>query len=261
MICRLCGNRHLFLFYTQGSRGQYRFFKCPACGLVNYDLSGGLDQDKYGTFFPDPLDARLKVNKSQDLTYRFIEKHIRPKGRLADIGCGNGELLLKAKMNGWTVLGFELSPILAGSIRSRFGIEVEEKNFLEIAESSYEPFDVVVLRHVLEHLPDPVLAMKKIGGLLRPGGCAVLEFPNIEAWDLRVKRRLSGLGLHRKRYPDRYMPGHCNEFSHKSFSILAEITGFEIRIWETYSYIAFANYLLHLAPVGGKARALVQKNE
>ncbi|MHB9027165.1 MAG: class I SAM-dependent methyltransferase [Candidatus Latescibacterota bacterium] len=259
MRCRLCGSSNLFLYFTQGNRGEYKFFKCSTCGLVNYDLSGGLDQEKYGTVFPDPMDNRLKTNRSQELTWKFIEKHIPRKGSLIDIGCGNGRLLLSARTNGWQVHGLELSPMLAEAIRTRFGIEVEAVNFLDSGESSAGQFDVAVMRHVLEHLPDPVAAMRKIGGLLKPNGYAVLEFPNIEAWDLKVRRRMRSLGLHRKKYRPDYRPGHCNEFSRTSFRLLAETAGFEVRIWETYSLPMLANLFLHLVPVGGKARALVQK--
>ena len=45
--CRLCGSSDLHLFYTQGNRDQYRFYRCAGCLLVNYDLAGGLNQGKY----------------------------------------------------------------------------------------------------------------------------------------------------------------------------------------------------------------------
>lgn len=129
------------------------------------------------------------------------------------------------------------------------------RNFLEFDDSGAVKYDVVVLRHVLEHLPDPVLAMRKINGLLVPGGRAILEFPNIAAWELTLKRRMKNLGLHRKKYRDGYVPGHCTEFSRKSFGFLAAAAGFEIEVWETYSYHPFTNFLLGCIPAGVKARA------
>ena len=35
MECRLCGGSDLTLYYTQGDRDQFRFYRCQACGLVN----------------------------------------------------------------------------------------------------------------------------------------------------------------------------------------------------------------------------------
>lgn len=117
MECRLCGSGDLSLYYTQGNHDEYRYYRCARCGLVNYDLSGGLDQEKYGEVFTDPRDGRLKFNAGQSATFRFIRKHLREKGRLLDIGCGNGRLLMLARDAGWEVAGLELSPPSRGGGR------------------------------------------------------------------------------------------------------------------------------------------------
>ena len=46
---------------------------------------------------------------------------------------------------------------------------------------------MVSLRHVLEHLPQPRLAMERISALLRPGGWLLVEIPNIEGWSKRYQ--------------------------------------------------------------------------
>ena len=54
MDCKLCGERDLPLFYTQGDRDQYRFYRCPRCRLVVYDTSTGVSQEKYVLHAVDP---------------------------------------------------------------------------------------------------------------------------------------------------------------------------------------------------------------
>lgn len=260
MICRLCRGEALSLYYTQGNHEEFKFYKCADCGLVNYDLAGGLNQEKYAGSYPDPKDDSLKTNRTQTLTFRFITDHLPERGRILDIGCGNGRLLKLFRDRGWEVHGLELSPVLARQVRDTLDIPVEAADFLEY-QGERERFDVVVLRHVLEHLPSPQAAMNRLNALLRPGGHAVLEFPNIEAWELKLKRWLSRRGWRRKTYRADYKPGHCNEFCRGSFALLAEQTGFRVRVWETYSYKPVLNWIYNRVPVGSKARVILEKTE
>jgi SAM-dependent methyltransferase len=257
--CRLCGSEHLRLYYTQGNDRAFKFYKCGVCGLVNYDMSTGLDQAKYAVTYQDPFDDGIWVNKAQTATYEFLKANLNLRGRLLDIACGNGRLLALARDDGWEVKGLELSSSLAQEIEKKLGIQVYNMDFLEHQVGDEGGYDVVVLRHVLEHVPDSISALNKIGALLKPGGYAVLEFPNIEAWDLKIKRFLQRTGLDHKKYKGEYKPGHCNEFSWKSFSYLCSRTGFRILLWQTYSYKPILKVIYEHLKIGSKARTIIRK--
>lgn len=259
MHCRICNKEKLDFYYSQGNSGEYKFYKCSSCGVVNYDLSTGLDQKKYGGYFTDPFDESDKINKAQQLTFRFIKSNLKETGKAIDIGCGNGKLLHLLKQEGWEVKGLELSSLLADSIKEKLSIEVKVADFLTYEPGKSDLYDLVTLRHVLEHLPDPVLAMKKINSFLNSGGYAVLEFPNIEALDLKFKRFLQRKNIYQKKYREDYIPGHCNEYSKSSFEYLAAKTGFELVEFETYSYNPFRNYLYNRFPIGDKVRTIIRK--
>lgn len=261
MTCRLCGSADLKLHYTQGNQGEFRFYSCLQCSLVNYDLSPGLSQEKYSGAPPDPFDNMLKTNRAQSQTYDFLARRIHGKGKLLDIGCGNGRLLHLAQQDGWAVKGLELSPALAETAAKRLNVEVIAGDFLEFDPPVKGSFEVVVMRHVLEHLPEPLKAMAKVNSLLKTGGFALLEFPNIEAWDLKFKRFLRRIGLRRKKYRPAYVPGHCCEYNRRSFTYLASRTGFKIIIWQTYSYHPITNFIMNRSRIGDKARTMVKKIE
>lgn len=258
MQCRLCGSGELILYYTQGNNNQYKFYKCRNCKLVNYDLSDGLDQGKYTLSYTDPLIKNHKINIDQIETYNFIKKNIKAKGKMLDIGCGNGRLLLSAKEDGWDVKGIELSEKFGREIKERFNIEVEIINFFDY-RNQLSKYDVIVIRHVLEHLPEPISAMNKINENLIIGGFGILEFPNIESLNLKLKRFMSKIGLLKKSYLNEYVPGHCNEYSKSSFNYLAEKTGFKLLKWELYSSTHRFSKLLTLFNISAKARVLIQK--
>jgi len=224
-------------------------------------LSGGVEQGQYTKIVVDPRDDSNSRNHDNDQAFLFLQKHVPTPGRLVDIGCGNGRLLWVAKQAGWQVKGLELGAEMARYAAERVGCEVVANDFLadEPPPGDREAFDVVSLRHVLEHLPYPRLAMEKISGLLRPGGWLLIEIPNIEGWSKRWVRFITRTGLHKRRFPPDLMPGHCCEYSRQSFTALMERSGYRVLCWETYTKKRFGNWILARLPVGTKARALVQR--
>ena len=44
-----------------------------------------------------------------------------------------------------------------------------------------EAFDVIFLGHMAEHLPDPLLVLRRLRQLLTPGGLIVLDQPNLDS--------------------------------------------------------------------------------
>jgi SAM-dependent methyltransferase len=163
-----------------------------------------------------------------------------------------------ARRDGWTVHGVELFPEQATLVRETLGLDVEAAD-LDSYHGTPASWDVVILTHVLEHLSDPVGALRKIRDLLKPAGIGVLEFPNIDALDALVRRFLRRTHLHRHRYPPDYVPGHVQEFCHASFALAAERAGLLLEHWETYAVNPLKYALYRQVPLGNKARVLVRR--
>lgn len=260
--CRLCGESELSLYYTLGCDGRFRYFKCSNCTLVNYDLATGLDQTQYEASHIDPRDDSLTFNRDRDQSFHALMRDVSPPGRLLDIGSGNGRLLHVARQAGWQVKGLELSATMAAFVRQELDIAVEVANFLETTPSLEDAgsFDVVVLRHVLEHLLDPLITLEKISVLMKPDGYLLLEMPNIEAMTKRWSRFVVGAGFHKRHFDADFQAGHCNEYSKRSMRYLAEKTGFKVVRWETYSRKPLPNWFYNRVPIGNKARALLRRS-
>ena len=47
-----------------------------------------------------------------------------------------------------------------------------------------DPFDLIILSHVLEHFPDPLGVVERVLERLNPGGVLYIEVPNIRAFCL-----------------------------------------------------------------------------
>ena len=259
--CRLCARTELYLYHSMGSDGRYRYYRCNHCKLVNYDHATGLGQEQFAVLDKDPTDDTDRWNQQKDQSFRFISHYLPPSGSMLDIGCGSGRLMYVARRAGWKVKGLELSAPMAEFVYDKLGEEVVIADFLTMEPRAISdiPFDLICLRHVLEHLPDCLLAMRKLRNLLQPGGHILIEIPNVESVSKKVKRFLTNTGLRRAKYPAGMVIGHANEFCRASFEYLLKETGFTLSHWETYSNKPVANYIYNRVHIGSNARALIKR--
>lgn len=100
--------------------------------------------------------------------------------RLLDVGCASGDWLIEMQALGWRVAGVELDEQAAGAARDR-GLEVVVGAFPAV-ENLSGPFDAVALRQVIEHLPDPVAALRRVRDLLDRRGILLLATPLADGW-------------------------------------------------------------------------------
>jgi 2-polyprenyl-3-methyl-5-hydroxy-6-metoxy-1,4-benzoquinol methylase len=107
--------------------------------------------------------------------------------RALEVGCGAGKLLKALARAGWQAEGVEWDEKAAEIARRATGLQVTVGDFQNTA-FPFASYDLVVLHHVLEHLPDTQGCLRKIADILAPGGRAVLIYPNIESLGARIFR-------------------------------------------------------------------------
>jgi SAM-dependent methyltransferase len=81
-----------------------------------------------------------------------LEKQLKPRANVLDVGCGSGRDLLWFKERDYTVVGFEKSKGLAALARKIVGCEVIEGDF-ETYDFSRLSMDAILLVGALVHLP------------------------------------------------------------------------------------------------------------
>jgi SAM-dependent methyltransferase len=143
----------------------------------------------------------------------------RGQGRYLDVGCGSGGSLGVAQVLGWQVAGIEMDAAAADKAR-RFAHEVHVGDVLA-APFSAGRFDVVTAFHVLEHVADPVVVVRRMLQWLAPDGLAIIEVPNAGGLGARLfGRAWSGLEL----------PRHLSHFTPESLGRVVQQAGGRV-VW------------------------------
>jgi 2-polyprenyl-3-methyl-5-hydroxy-6-metoxy-1,4-benzoquinol methylase len=110
-----------------------------------------------------------------------------PKGtaRILDVGCGPATVLALLRSRGFLVQGLDMSSEAAAIAKRRYGVDVKVGT-LDGNVFATSVFDVVVLLHTLEHVPDPHHVLREADRLLAPGGRLVIQVPNVDSYQCRV---------------------------------------------------------------------------
>lgn len=139
----------------------------------------------------------------------------RGAGDVLDIGCGRGDQAAAFAAAGWRVCGLDMSPGAVAAARAA-GIEAEVGT-IETAPWPPASFDLVILSHSLEHMPDPAGALRKARALLRSPGALIVVVPDWDSWQRKV---FGGHWAHID------VPRHLQHFTAEGLHRLAREAGF-----------------------------------
>jgi len=142
--------------------------------------------------------------------------------RVFEVGCGEATFLDALRRlygrRGWTLSGCALTAEIVDVCLSK-GFNVMRGRFedLPLQKSSV---DVLLMFHLIEHLPEPILALTKAYDICAPGGLLVVETPNTMSLDARI--------FARHYWFDYQFPRHWYVFNRHSLVKALRSLGYEI---------------------------------
>ena len=156
---------------------------CHECGLLFVDPQPAQDVlDAY--YAPDggwqasrdekKLPAQMRTKGAAPAMFAALDRYFpatspNPGARVFDFGCGPGVWLNSFQDRGWDTYGLEPANHEAFVRHKR----------LDAIPSSPQ-FELLLVYHVLEHLPRPLETMKELVQSLVPGGYCLISVPRLD---------------------------------------------------------------------------------
>jgi len=104
------------------------------------------------------------------------------KGKILDIGCGEGELLIKATLLGYDIVGMDRSENeldVAKETAKLSNIDISTVlGSIENIPFKKETFDIIVMGEILEHLENPLKSLQYVLEFLKPDGKLLITTPS-----------------------------------------------------------------------------------
>ncbi len=214
--------------------------QCGNCGHVfldSFDHVGSEyftnDQFLLSKPFLEGIDARLRHYEHEN---QERAKRVGPlvlNKTVLDYGCGAGALLEKIAGLASSIDGLEPTHSFRERLMAR-----GHKTHADLGELD-RSYDVILMFHVLEHLPDPVAVIKTCVERLTPGGLLYIEVPNINdalltLFDVQKYREFH------------FFRDHLHYFSRHSLSEAIKCAGAEVLTISGHNRFGLANHLYWL---------------
>lgn len=254
-VCRICHNQDHHTPYRLremllGTRDLFDYFQCHTCGCLQIakipeDLSHYYPDNYHSADLKRPsLTRKIKpfINRKRvnhvlnqanflgavgqtllkPLSYLewVVRAGLDQKARILDVGCGKGNILITMAQSGFSQL-VGIDPFLIGTMTLAEGIPLVKQDIVALAHAQAESsFDMVMMHHSFEHMPDPRSALQAAYHLLSPQGTLLIRIPTVDCWAWEH---------YREHWFSADAPRHLYLHSHRSFERLTQEAGFSIQ--------------------------------
>ena len=159
-------------------------------GRLHFMLPGKFDENYFKTeAYAEVSFARFSQYWWSNRFYALLARRHAPRnGRVLEVGCGLGHLLV------WLVDRYQVygTDINAWALRqARQNVKGGHFTLIsaeDLGAFSDGAFQIVIAKHVLEHLPHPGRAVAEMSRVLAPGGILLAATPNLDSAMRAVKK-------------------------------------------------------------------------
>lgn len=187
-------------------------YQCGVCGLVQLPEpmeTGFYDDYEMATSFSPNFRGYLS-----ELANMFCATFEDARGRLLEVGCGDGTFMSCLSERGFEVYGVEPSRPFRSAAEEK-GFRVFDTYVGPDSPVAGAPYDAFVTRQVLEHVFDIQGFLRGIRMSVAPGAPGLVEVPNLAK------------SVSDRRFYD-FFPDHVNYFSSHALRRALEVNGFDV---------------------------------
>jgi len=199
------------------TRGHLQLVVCEDCGFV-FNQTFSLSKLSYGEKYDNAQDFSPMFEKhiSNLVNHLVLEKNVK-NCNIVEVGCGKGSFLKRlVKDEKWANNGFGFDPSYDGPESILNGRLKFQKSYYD-SKSVQIPADVIICRHVIEHVPEPLNLIQQVHKSLKNSSNShvFFETPTVE-WILKNNVVWD------------FFYEHCSLFSKNSIKTAFEISGFVV---------------------------------
>jgi len=214
----------------------------PLVSLNDRTMDSIDDAEFAGSTFLKKLQQNLIIKKEIKNAWKFLKSD---QPTLLDLGCGTGWTTAIWRDHGFKVTGLEPSESRGKIARERHRLEVSNKHIEDFNVS--QKYDVVIMRHLLEHIEDPMSVLQRIKSFLNPNGLLIIILPNINS---------IGRYLFRENWAW-ILPWHLHFYTPRTLSMLIENNGFQkLKLYQMPSPLWYPMSFRKAFGIKGKGGAL-----
>jgi SAM-dependent methyltransferase len=191
--CNLCGSNEKVTLSEHDRRlKRLPTVVCSTCGLQRTDPMPTPDELSHYYASSYRLDYQLTSGKPPKLHLKrsrkaaqerldLLRSVLTPGAAVLDFGAGSGEFLAVCKEAGCEATGIEPGESYANYASTTYGVKVLNKPWQE-ADLPESSFDVISTHHVVEHLREPVDALRRLASWLKDDGVLYIAVPDMSPW-------------------------------------------------------------------------------
>lgn len=191
--CPLCGSEVVRDAFTKGIYNYLRCERCVTLFVSNppsaaeihalysedyYEAASLGVEDRKG--YPSYMKAQESLTKSFSRKLGIVRARV-PVGRLLDAGAAYGTFLRLADLY-YEGMGIEVSQYAASIARNVFGVDVKVASIEHSPPFPDDYFDVIVMWDIIEHLINPVDALKEACRMLKSEGYIFISTDDASNW-------------------------------------------------------------------------------
>jgi 2-polyprenyl-3-methyl-5-hydroxy-6-metoxy-1,4-benzoquinol methylase len=233
VACPICGANPIpFAIDHQG----FQLCRCRGCKLECVSPRPTYEELRskiYNTeYFPQASTEQELLLARQYQYHRqldTIQSFFKNRGRILDVGCGDGSFLAYALKEGWDVTGMDIRLAQEALAKSCKLVEGQ----LGQVDLPPRSFDVIRFNHVLEHTQNPLTELELSRQLLTENGVIFISVPNLAGISARIKSFQSRLHLKSRQWRHYAAIHHLWYFTPASLKALVENAGLKTLKWET----------------------------
>jgi O-antigen biosynthesis protein len=131
---------------------------------------------------------RRDIDLESESTHARVVRLVGKGRRVLELGPSSGHMSRVLREQDCSVVGIEVDPEMAGGAAEYCErVIVGDLDVLDLdAELGSDRFDVIVAADVLEHLKDPLSALRRLRAFLSPEGFFVISLPNVAHGSVRL---------------------------------------------------------------------------